>query len=69
MNSDLLVAASWFAGEAGPGNRSEHALWFGEGELVRFVASQPLHSIPEVNWEQFPDRHVLVMQRARRELP
>lgn len=69
MNSDLLVAASWFDDGTAPGSRSEHALWLGEGQLARFLASQPLYSIPEVTWEQLPERHVLVLQRTRRELP
>ena len=72
MNSEVLVAASWISGDkpdTGGGARSERALWLGQGEFVRFITSQPLYSIPEITWEQLPNRSVLAMNRTRRELP
>ncbi len=68
VGSDLLVAGSWHDA-ASAGERSEHALWLGQGEMARYLTSQPLYSVPDTSWEQLSNRTVLALQRERRELP
>jgi predicted glutamine amidotransferase len=72
ISSEALVAVSWYEAEkpAGQGSeRSARGLWLGQGELVRFVTSQPLYSFSGIDWEPLPDRTVLALCRSRRELP
>jgi predicted glutamine amidotransferase len=44
-------------------------LWSGEGELAMYFSTRPLSSLPEVRWEPMPNRTILAITRARRELP
>jgi predicted glutamine amidotransferase len=65
MSCDALTVACWHDEDP----EAAGGLWLGRGELARFVASQPLHSIPETSWEPMANQTVLSITRFRHELP
>jgi predicted glutamine amidotransferase len=63
VGSEMMVAASWFDSES-----EYRGLWHGRGELVRYISSQPLRSLPDIEWEPVGTHSVLVVNRTRREI-
>lgn len=65
MCAEMMLVGCWH----GDAPESTEPLWAGEGGLVKYFSSKPLHSLPEVKWEAMPNRTVLAITRTRRELP
>jgi len=63
IGSETLVVASWFDSE-----QDYLGLWFGRGDLVMYVSSQPLRSLSDIEWEPAGAHNVLVVRRTRREV-
>ncbi len=63
IGSEMMVVASWFDSQP-----DYHGLWCGRGELVRYVSTEPLRSLPDIEWEPAGTHCVIAIRRTRREV-